>query len=644
MMKTHILLISPAADNEALWITGTEGPEVKNNAPPLALVTIAALTPEECSVDIWDEIVHGVIDEETTFGKKYDLVGITGYKAHFPRCRRVAEIFRKRNIPIAVGGPGVSATPDEYQKFFDILFVGEAERTWPQFLADWQRGSYKSEYRQIESIEMSESPVPHWELIADDIRKYSLGSIQTTRGCPFDCEFCDVVYLFGRRPRHKPIDIVLAEVRLLEGLGFRSIFFCDDEFIGDPPYAKELLRSLIKLNKTFQAPLTFSTQLTLRVSKDDELLKLLADANFDVLFIGIETPNQESLRESHKLHNLGTDLVGKVHTIQSYGITVRSGIIVGFDHDDSSIFDMQYQFIQDSFIPSVAINMLKAPFGTRLWSRLSQEGRVVKITHKIREKLGHPRSYTTIIPKQMTRIELMKGYRSLTEKVFSWQSFGDRVLGFIDNLKRVPAVIGESPVAETFSSYPLQYGDSDEAQGVITAILAAANEKKPAMLQRIAALIVQHAKYRENIVKLLPQIDRQIDMEASGEIVFIEDRRVIPVPESFRKDYREIFPDIYQKVVHALDDKKRVAEALVAVFVAFLTEHGRDFKGLEGKQHQFLNACIDQTIKTMNAEISDDFSWPIDGTAVADRKIGWLGDDIMKNVHQILVNRTAAGH
>ena len=637
-----ILLISPASENEALWITGTEGSEVKNNAPPLALLTIAAMTSDGVDVEIWDEVVHGAIDDNTIFEKEYDLVGVTGYKAHFQRCRQLADIFRKRNVLVVVGGPGVSATPDEYQDFFDILFIGEAERTWPQFLEDWLQGNHKSEYRQIESIEMSESPVPYWELIANDTHKYSQGSIQTTRGCPFDCEFCDVVYLFGRRPRHKQISTVIDEVKLLERLGFRSIFFCDDEFIGDISYAKDLLRALTTLNATFKAPLTFSTQLTLRVSKDDELLELLADANFDLLFIGIETPNQDSLRESGKLHNLGSNMVGNVHKIQSYGIVVRAGIIVGFDHDDTSIFDTQYEFIRDSFIPSVAINMLKAPFGTRLWSRLRQEGRVVRVTPEIRGKLGHPRSYTTIIPQQMTRVELMQGYRGLVDRVFSWPAFASRVIGFINNLRRVPATMRVVPAKELYASYPEKYGKDEDVRRIIDTILTEAIKKAPAMLHRIAALIVQHAKYREDIVKLLPQIDRQIAMETSEEIVFAEDKRSIPVPDSFRKAYRDIFPDLYSRVVPLVNDISKVPEVLVRVFVDFLSGFGADFKELTQEHLTYLHKSIEQISTEIKSEVvftsKANFSQP----TVPKQKVIYLGDDIMRSVNQILVNQASA--
>src|SRR5262249_3788695 len=155
-----------------------------------------------------------------------------------PRCRQVASVLRRRGLKIAVGGPGVSGTPDAYRGSFDILFIGEAENTWPQFLRDWETGEPKTEYRQIEKPDLTASPMPDSRSLAPFAKTYAMGSVQTTRGCPFDCEFCDVIYLFGRRSRHKPIETVLAEVRAMQRLGMQSVFFCDDEFIGDPKYVK----------------------------------------------------------------------------------------------------------------------------------------------------------------------------------------------------------------------------------------------------------------------------------------------------------------------------------------------------------------------------------------------------------------------
>ncbi|MHC4216722.1 MAG: B12-binding domain-containing radical SAM protein, partial [Planctomycetota bacterium] len=529
-MKKNILLISPESDNEALWI---------------------------------------FIDINTRFKKKYDLVGITGYKTHLSRCRELAKIFRQHKIPVAIGGPGVSGTPDAYRGDFNILFIGEAERTWPRFLQEWQSGISSSEYRQIEKIDLAESPIPKWDSMGTDILKYAMGSVQTSRGCPFDCEFCDVIYLFGRRPRHKPIRTVLEEVRTLERLGLKSIFFSDDEFIGDRRHAKDLLRALIPLNNSLTRPLTFSTQLTINVSKDEELLELLADANFHMLFVGIETPNKKSLKETHKFHNLRRDLVADVQKILAHGMAVRAGMIVGFDNDGPDIFDLQHDFIQEACLPSLAINMLKAPLGTKLWARLHQEGRVVSLA-KVKDQLNHPRSYTNVIPKRMNRVDLMKGYRSLLERVYSWENFRDRMIGFVSLVNRSPrapkTLVRSETVIESGSAVDV------ELKGIqaVDEIIKYTEEKAPFLMQRVKALIVQHARYLDSIQKLLPQLDRQIELETSGKLPLEIDNRPITVPPAFRQAFKTIFPDLYRYVHLNLIDKSNVPEALVEIVVDFL--------------------------------------------------------------------------
>lgn len=636
--KKNILLISPISDNEALWITGDEGLEVKNNILPLGLATIAGLTPDKFNVTIWDELVHGLIDDNTVFTKNYDLVGITGYKSHLPRCRQLAKIFRKRSILVSIGGPGVSGKPEDYCNDFDILFIGEAERTWPQFLREWQDNHYKSEYRQIEKIDLSVSPRPNWESIALDIPKYSMGSVQTTRGCPFDCEFCDVIYLFGRRPRHKPIENVLEEVKVLELLGVRSIFFSDDEFLGDRQYAKDLLKALVTLNRSFSQQLTFSTQLTMNVSRDEEILELLAEANFYLLFIGIETPNQESLKEANKLQNIRGDLVVEIHKILSYGLAVRAGIIVGFDHDTTDIFDMQYEFIQKAFLPSVGINMLKAPSGTRLWTRLRQEGRVVSIPALVKGKLGHPRSYTNIIPKLMTRLELMQGYRKLLTEVYSWESFIKRIMGFVGIIRRKPQVFYS---CENRKEENIPYAElkiNHEERESLEKVIKYTAQNTPYLTKRVKALIVQHAKYRESISLLLPQIDRQVKLESLGELTFERDLRPIPVTSEFKKAYKIIFPDLYRRIYSNVRDKNEVPAALVEIMIDFLVRYGTDFQQLQDYHRLFLNEICDRTCAKFNGQVPEDFVSIIDNdTTMPSTKHFRLDDDILKSTEQILI-------
>lgn len=599
----RILLVSPDSDNESLWITGEEASAgtVMNNMVPLGLATVAALTPPDIHVDIWDEVVHGRIGRETASDNTYDLVGITGYKTHMPRCREIAAVFRERGTRVAIGGPGVSGTPEAYRGDFDMLFIGEAERTWPQFLKDWEAGCHRDEYRQIVKPDLTNSPLPRWDSLVHDLPKYAMGCVQTTRGCPFDCEFCDVIYLFGRRARHKPIERVLEEVRALQRLGMASIFFCDDEFLGDPRYAKTLLRALIPLNNSFPRPLTYSTQLTMNLSKDERLLELMADANFDLVFIGVETPNRASLRETSKHQNLRKDLARDVRRILSYGIAIRAGIIVGFDHDDASIFDTQFDFINQACLPSVAINMLKAPLGTRLWSRLRKDDRVITLA-KVKDRLGHARSYTNIVPKLMSRIQLMQGYRGLLLRVHTWEAFRRRMCGFASLVRRRPNVSEEPLSASQARRWCGVRAKSAAGRSAIDAIIDHTQEVAPFMMRRIKTAIVQFAEYQESLARLIPQIDRQIDMESTGEFPLKPDDRPITVSDGFRAAYPGLFADVCGRVQTHLKDPDQLPEALTEIFVDFLVHSGEEFRAPSPYHSSFLREIGDRTCARLNGQ------------------------------------------
>ena len=293
----NVLFINPFYRLEIRWVADEEDLGIKADYMPLGLATLASLTPDEFHVDIWDELVRGRI-EEIGLDKKYDLVGVTSHSANLGRALQIGDFFRAKGCLVVIGGPGVTSNPERCRRHFDIIFIGESELIWQQFLSDWKNGSYRSEYRQIEKPDVSLSPMPKWDSITQDVKKYAMGTVQTTRGCPNDCEFCDVIYLNGRRQRHKSVHQILEEVGNLQRLGLRSISFNDDNFSVAHGWAKEVLRSLIPANNAFPEPLRFMTQLSIDVARDDELLELLSDANFYQVLIGIESPNKESLKET----------------------------------------------------------------------------------------------------------------------------------------------------------------------------------------------------------------------------------------------------------------------------------------------------------------------------------------------------------
>lgn len=594
----NILLINPKYRLEIRWIASKTEIDVKADYFPLGLGTVAALTPDEFHVDIWDELVRGPV-EESNLERKYDLVGITSHSANLGRAGAIGDFFRTQGILAAVGGPGVTSNPSRCRNHFDILFIGESELIWPQFIRDWQAGSYRSEYRQIEKPDISLSPAPKWDSIESDVKMYAMGAVQTTRGCPVDCEFCDVIYLNGRRQRHKSIDQILQEVRALERLGVRSISFNDDNFTVAHSRAKDVLRALISLNNTFPKPLRFMTQLGIDISRDDELLELLADANIYEVLIGIESPNKESLKEAGKYNNLKGDLVAEVCKVLSYGIAVRGAMIVGFDHDDIDIFDQQYDFIQEACLPSISMHMLNAPVGTRLWRRLHAEGRVIDV-FSIADN-STQRLFNNIIPKRMSRVELMQGFKNLYVRVFTWESFKARMFGFISLVRRPPNLLKKTEsIQELLELGPGMKLDAESCDAMAE-IFKYTEQTAPFLLGRIKELVVQFIRYRNSAHDFIPGLEQQIELEASGKLQIKLDSRPIPIPAGFRKSFDSIFQPIHQRANQNLVDKDRIPEVLVDVFVDFLI-HEEDFNQLEKHHIPYLNEVVDRTCTRLNSQ------------------------------------------
>lgn len=388
--------------------------------PNLSMPTLAGLTPREHDVTLCDENV-----EPIDFDVDADIVGITGYIVHEQRMREIIAEFKKRGRFVVVGGPHASLCPEEWRGHCDVLFVDEAEETWGQFLRDFEAGTWKSEYRPDEKPDLSLSPVPRFDLLHVD--RYHAMTIQFARGCPFQCEFCDIIVVYGRRPRAKQVHQVMAEIEECHRLGAKQVFVVDDNFIGNKKLAKDLLREMARWGREHGYPMDFNTEVSLNAAQDDELLQLFRDANFTTVFVGIETPRVASLQETKKTQNTRGDLVESVRKIHSYGIQVQAGMIVGFDNDDASIFEEQLRFIQDARIPVSMTGMLQAMPKTPLHERVAKEGRLVE------ESTGDQFVFSNILPKQMTRRELYDGYRRLIADLYDFRNYHHRTMEFLLN-------------------------------------------------------------------------------------------------------------------------------------------------------------------------------------------------------------------
>jgi radical SAM superfamily enzyme YgiQ (UPF0313 family) len=416
-----IYLIAPR-NPESFWTFDRILPSLGKRCvfPNLALPTVAALTPPEHEIVLCDENV-----EPIDFDTDADLIGVTGYVIHRDRMFEIIEAFRRRGKLVAAGGPMATLVPEELRGRVDILFVGEAEYTWPQFVRDFEAGTWKAEYNQEDKPSMLDSPLPRFDLLRVD--RYRSMAIQFARGCPFNCEFCDIIVMYGRRPRTKSIEQVMAEVESLHALGVANIFVVDDNFIGNKKDAKRLLAAIGEWQRARGYPIEFMTEVSLNVAQDDELLALMKQAHFTTIFIGIESPRKASLEEAKKMQNARGDLLEAVHRVQAAGIEVMAGMIVGFDGDDSDIFEEQFRFIQDARIPISMTGLLNAVPKTPLHARLKAAGRLLA------ESVGDQFVFTNIVPQGMSRLELYEGYRQLLQRLYDYGNYRRRAMAFILN-------------------------------------------------------------------------------------------------------------------------------------------------------------------------------------------------------------------
>jgi radical SAM superfamily enzyme YgiQ (UPF0313 family) len=400
--------------------------------PPLGLITLAALTPPEYHVTLCDESAGEAID----FATNADVVGVTGYLFQRAHVFATADRFRARGKVVVLGGPMATLVPEECRPHCDVLFEGEAEYTWPRFLREFAAGRHADRYRQAEKIHLPDSPPPRLDVLK---KGYGQGIVQCTRGCPFTCEFCDIIVMYGRKMRYKPVEQVLREVAAWQARGAGKVFFADDNFVGNRAYAKELLRALASWNARQRAPLSFYTQASIDMVRDEELLGLLRDANFFAVFLGIETPRKASLAEAQKTQNRKLDLVEAVHKIQSYNLFVSAGMIVGFDHDDPAIFEEQYEFLQAAQIPIVLLNALEAVPRTPLYDRLRAEGRLLT-SHPDAEDRARYQSgvgRTNFRPLHLSAEELRRGLEGLFRKLYAPEAFAGRLLGNLSRFRDV---------------------------------------------------------------------------------------------------------------------------------------------------------------------------------------------------------------
>jgi radical SAM superfamily enzyme YgiQ (UPF0313 family) len=383
--------------------------------PVAALPLLAALTPAEDRVTIIDENV-----EPLDFARcaRADIVGVTGMVVQRRRMREILIELKRRGVFTVVGGPWVSVKENYFAGLADAVFVGEAEESWPQFLADWRAGKPAVRYEQGQATDMHRVPAPRIDLLKLD--RYAFGSVQFSRGCPFLCEFCDIIVLFGRRPRLKMPQQIIAELEALRVRKIDVVFIVDDNLIGNKKAIKEVLRHVAQWQQANGFPLNFFTEASLDLADDEELIRLMVAANVSAVFVGIESPNEAALREARKLQNVrGGGMVEKVRRIQDAGMEVWAGMIVGFDSDDADVFAAQARFLCEARINTAMVGMLSAIPKTPLHARLLAAGRL--------DADEEPACGTNVLPLQMTREALSEGYAQLMRELYAPQAYFARL-------------------------------------------------------------------------------------------------------------------------------------------------------------------------------------------------------------------------
>ncbi len=392
----------------------------KAGAPPLGLLTVAAMLPPEWEMRLVDLNVANLTEKDLAWA---DFVFISAMVVQRSSAHALIARCKQAGVKVVAGGPLFTI---EHEKFptVDYFVLNEAELTLPPFLADLSQGHAQHIYATNEYPDIHQTPAPVWSLA--NLKNYDTVSIQFSRGCPFTCDFCNVTALLGHQPRTKTATQIIAELDSLYALGWRkSIFFVDDNFIGNRKHIKtEVLPALIEWRKG-KTGMPFSTEASINLADDPILLKLMVEAGFDTVFVGIETPNEDSLVECNKNQNKGRDLVESVRQLQRAGLQVQGGFIVGFDNDSPAVFQQQIDFIQKSGIVTAMVGLLQAPFGTKLYERMEQEGRLVN------EFSGdNVDGSTNIIPK-MGLEPLRDGYRKILSHIYAPKFYYERIRTFL---------------------------------------------------------------------------------------------------------------------------------------------------------------------------------------------------------------------
>ena len=477
----------------------------------LTLTALAALTPPEIEVKITDENIEPIDFEEDV-----DLVGVTGMVMHAPRAYEIAQRFRQRGIPVVMGGPHASSLPLEAKEYADAVVIGEAENVWQGLIEDYKKGCLKPFYKQDAFCSMEGLPFPRRDLLRKDAYM-TVNCVQTTRGCPHQCDFCHVTHFFGKTYRCRPVEEVIEEVKRLDG---EFVVFIDDNIAGNRHYAKELFTQLKPLKKKW------ASQASMTLTRDPELLKLAAESGCVSLFIGVESLSSENLKEVNKSFNRVSQFEEAMKALHDHDIMILSGFIFGLDHDDEGVFERTLRFCERNRIELPTFFILTPLPGTALFQRMEAEGRLL---HK---DWGQYNGATVVFkPKLMTEETLQRGFNWACKEGYSWNSIFKRVFhpqqrfftrvvsniayrsiaqrtpeGYLPSLSRILQKMNDT--------IPLQ-----NTRDLIQQVGEKITEKKLLIGQKAADTLKLYSIYNERLKTLFVRLEGSIDREGAKELV-----------------------------------------------------------------------------------------------------------------------------
>ncbi len=429
-MRIHI--INPAADFPSYHtadVFAAWGLGGRTTVADLSTATLAAFVPPGWDIRLTDEALTPLPEHPAAWDKdgdeSADIVAITGKVSQRNRMLQLADRYRALGRRVVIGGSYASLSPDDVRPHADVLVTGEIEDIAEELFADLAAGRPRDRYEGTRP-DLRRSPVPRWDLYPND--RANLGAIQTSRGCPFQCDFCDVIQYLGRKQRHKDPEQVVAELEVLYRHGYRRVFLADDNFTVYRNRAHDMLAALRRWNEAHaDAPVRFMTQVSIDLARDADLMAACKAAGLDSVFIGIETINEDSLRQAGKRQNLYQSTADSLAAILSQGIAVSGGIIVGFDADGPDIFERLADFIHDQAVPVLSVGALVAPPGTPLHDRLAAEGRLIGADW---QSAASPFT-TNIRPARMSRRDLLDGLSRLCDDIYSPAAYSRRIVNFL---------------------------------------------------------------------------------------------------------------------------------------------------------------------------------------------------------------------